>query len=48
MPARSARASRKAPTEFGFTVLVAEDERGFVADHQVQLGNPADAPQLLP
>ncbi len=27
---------------------LAEDERGFVADHQLSKGNPADAPQLLP
>jgi len=36
------------PTQFGYTVLVAEDERGFIADHQLQQGNPADAPQLVP
>jgi transposase, IS5 family len=36
-----------APTEFGYTLLVAEDERGFVADHQLQQGNPPDAPQLV-
>jgi transposase, IS5 family len=36
------------PTEFGYTALVAEDEREFIADHQVQLGNPPDAPQLVP
>ena len=36
------------PTEFGYTVLLAEDERGFVADHLLSKGNPADAPQLLP
>ena len=35
-------------TEFGYTALVAEDERGFIADHAVQLGNPPDAPQLVP
>jgi transposase, IS5 family len=38
----------RSPTEFGYTLLVAEDERGFVADHQLQQGNPADAPQLVP
>jgi IS5 family transposase len=38
----------RAPTEFGYTLLVAECERGFVADHQLQQGNPPDAPQLLP
>jgi IS5 family transposase len=36
------------PTQFGYTALVAEDERGFVVDHQVQRGNPPDAPQLVP
>ncbi len=36
------------PTQFGYTLLLAEDERGFVADHQLSKGNPADAPQLLP
>jgi transposase, IS5 family len=38
----------RAPTEFGYTLLVVEDERGFVADHQLQQGNPPDAPQLVP
>jgi transposase, IS5 family len=37
----------RAPTQFGYTVLVAEDERGFIADHQLQRGNPPDAPQLV-
>ncbi len=36
------------PTEFGYTLLLAEDERGFVADHQLHQGNPPDAPQLVP
>jgi IS5 family transposase len=36
------------PTEFGYTLLLAEDERGFVADHQLQRGNPPDASQLVP
>ena len=38
----------RSPTEFGYTLLVAEDERGFVADYQLQQGNPPDAPQLVP
>jgi IS5 family transposase len=29
-------------------LLVAEDERGFICDHQLQRGNPPDAPQLVP
>jgi IS5 family transposase len=36
------------PTQFGYTLLLAEDERGFIADQQLQQGNPADAPQLVP
>jgi transposase, IS5 family len=36
------------PTQFGYTLLLAEDERGFIADHQLQQSNPADAPQLAP
>jgi len=31
------------PTQFGYTLLVAEDERGFAADHLLSKGNPADA-----
>jgi IS5 family transposase len=45
-PIRKGKPGR--PTEFGYTVLLAEDERGFIADHQVQQGNPPDAPQLVP
>jgi transposase, IS5 family len=45
-PIRKGKPGR--PTEFGYTLLVAEDERGFVADHQLQQGNPPDAPQLVP
>jgi transposase, IS5 family len=36
------------PTQFGYTLLLAEDERGFICDHRLQRGNPPDAPQLLP
>jgi transposase, IS5 family len=35
-------------TQFGYTLLLAEEERGFIADHQLQRGNPSDAPQLVP
>jgi IS5 family transposase len=45
-PIRKGKPGR--PTEFGYTLLVAEDERGFVADHRVERGNPPDAPQLVP
>ena len=36
------------PTQFGYTVLVAEDEHGFIGFHQVNEGNPGDAAQLVP
>jgi IS5 family transposase len=45
-PIRKGKPGR--PTEFGYSLLLAEDERGFVADHQLQRGNPPDAPQLVP
>ena len=32
----------------GDTLLLAEDERGYIADRRLQQGNPPDAPQLLP
>ena len=35
-------------TQFGYTALLAEDELGFIAAHQVHKGNPPDAPQLIP
>jgi IS5 family transposase len=34
-------------TEFGYTVLLVEDERGFIAAHQTHKGNPADATLLV-
>jgi transposase, IS5 family len=45
-PIRKGKPGR--PTEFGYTLLLAEDERGFIADHKVEQGNPPDAPQLVP
>jgi IS5 family transposase len=45
-PIRKGKPGR--PTEFGYTLLLAEDERGFIADHKVEHGNPPDAPQLVP
>jgi IS5 family transposase len=38
----------RTPTQFGDTLVLAEEERGFVCDHQLQRGNPPDAPQLVP
>jgi IS5 family transposase len=34
-------------TEFGYTVLLGECERGFIATHHTHKGNPADAAQLV-
>lgn len=34
-------------TEFGYTVLLGECERGFIATHQTHKGNPPDAAQLV-
>jgi IS5 family transposase len=45
-PIRKGKPGR--PTEFGYSLLVAEDERGFIADHQLQRGNPPDASRLVP
>jgi len=38
----------RSPTEFGYKLLLAECERGFIACHRLEQGNPPDAPQLLP
>src|SRR6266536_1755476 len=35
------------PTEFGYTVLLAECERGFITTHHTHKGNPPDAAQLV-
>ena len=45
-PIRKGKPGR--PTEFGCSLLLAEDERGFIAHHRVERGNPPDAPQLVP
>jgi transposase, IS5 family len=44
-PIRKGKPGR--PTEFGHTVLLAEQERGFVATHHTHKGNPGDAAQLV-
>ena len=36
------------PTQFGYTLLLGEDERGFIADHRLEQGNPPDVGQLVP
>ena len=36
------------PVEFGYKGQVVDNDDGVVVDHDVQAGNPADAPQLAP
>jgi len=36
------------PIEFGHQAQVADNDDGIVLDHTVEVGNPADAPQLAP
>jgi transposase, IS5 family len=45
-PIRKGKPQR--PTEFGYTMLVGECERGFIAVHHTHKGNPGDAAQLVP
>lgn len=42
------RGKLKEPTEFGYKVSVADDERGFVTDYAVAEGNPGDQRLLVP
>jgi IS5 family transposase len=44
-PIRKGKPGR--PTEFGYTVLLGECERGFIATHHTHKGNPPDAVQLV-
>jgi transposase, IS5 family len=44
-PIRKGKPGR--PTEFGYTVLLGECERGFIATHHTHKGNPPDAAQLV-
>jgi len=36
------------PVEFGYKAQVVDNDDGIVVDHDVQAGNPVDAPQLAP
>jgi IS5 family transposase len=36
------------PVEFGYKGQIVDNDDGIVLDHDVQAGNPADAPQLAP
>jgi len=45
-PIRKGRLGK--PVEFGYKAQVVDNEDGVVLDHNVEIGNPPDAPQLLP
>jgi len=36
------------PVEFGYKAQLVDNEDGVILDHNVEIGNPADAPQLVP
>jgi IS5 family transposase len=36
------------PVEFGYEAQVVDNADGVILDHTVEVGNPADAPQLAP
>jgi IS5 family transposase len=45
-PIRKGRLGK--PVEFGYKAQVVDNADGIILDHSVQIGNPADAPQLAP
>jgi IS5 family transposase len=45
-PIRKGRLGK--PVEFGYKAQIADNDDGIVLDHEVALGNPADAPRLAP
>ncbi len=45
-PIRKGRLGK--PVEFGYKAQVVDNADGIILDHRVQIGNPADAPQLAP
>lgn len=42
------KGSLRRPTEFGYKVVVTDEERGFVTDYEVTRGNPEDSTLLVP
>ncbi len=36
------------PVEFGYKAQIVDNEDGVILDHNVEMGNPADAPMLVP
>jgi transposase, IS5 family len=45
-PIRKGRLGK--PVEFGYKAQVVDNADGVILDHSVEIGNPADAPQLVP
>lgn len=45
-PIRKGRLGK--PVEFGYKAQVVDNEDGIILDHTVEVGNPPDAPQLVP
>jgi IS5 family transposase len=45
-PIRKGRLGR--PVEFGYKAQIMDNVDGVILDHTVEIGNPADAPQLVP
>jgi IS5 family transposase len=45
-PIRKGRLGK--PVEFGYKAQIVDNADGVVVDHTVEIGNPADAPQLAP
>ena len=36
------------PVEFGYKAQIVDNEDGVIVDHNIEVGNPPDAPQLVP
>jgi IS5 family transposase len=45
-PIRKGRLGK--PVEFGYKAQIVDNADGVILDHNVEMGNPADAPQLVP
>ena len=45
-PIRKGRLGK--PVEFGYKAQIVDNADGVILDHNVEIGNPADAPQLVP
>jgi IS5 family transposase len=45
-PIRKGRLGK--PVEFGYKVQIVDNADGIILDHTVELGNPVNAPQLIP